>query len=1175
MGDYFDDEDLIGMDMDEGPPPPSYAPPPGTNQTGGGGGDGDPMYDDAFLEEMMVEHGATATAGGGGGGCPTGTTSPSAAAAAVATEAIPATTNAAAAMDDDDFVDGMDTGVGGGPPRVIVTDPLKNVQESSADREKRLYGFERFDGSSEWRTLKSAAGDTMHATGWKKKKNNHKSNAEASDNDSTGSIGDYMESHKRKKITKTVPSRSVSASSSPDAQLVRFLNLVTGGCSDPTSLSSRFSLSRKTSAMPVEGRQSVSVTIGDGSRFYVTQREGAAPTLSELDEAAGIGGCGGSQKGGGLLGVPIADLMRRADALQRKAARRKRRSERRLGGAGGGGGSGNGSGSSIPIADNEDKEEEKKQDNGGGEDSDIGDASATAADNGKNNSMELEEPDNEQKIAGGRSNHQEQEQAQQLWVDKHAPSHFSHLLSDERTNREVLRALREWDPYVFKKAPPPRPTAFSNFRQNGGDKSNDKSRKYGNNNETNNKGEDNEDTESKSKDIRPDEQSRVLLLSGPPGVGKTTLAHIVASHAGYRPLEVNASDERSASVLTERVTRAMESTTLNVSKSNSGVDQIDTMAGRPNCLILDEIDGADAKSAIASLVEIIRADIPAKGTKSKNKKPYLRRPIIFICNHKYAPALRPLLPYSRQFDVTPPSSNRLTARLRSILTAENMSVIGGSTLLHQLVAGTGGDIRSCLYTLQFASARAREMALQKLNKQQGKARVSRGTRGVVDISQSLSMSFGGSGRGMKDERSDVADTISAIFRKVKKTPQADTQGGAAVPRKRDVERILQAVDCFGDNSKALDCLFMNVLRVSYVDPTLDRCLAAHEWMSGADVYRSFSTNVAMTNGNEHFAMQKFHIPSAAAAIHLLCRVETRTDLLLSTRQLNDARYQFEANDGLVSRFVEGLSPKSRCSMHGTGIVSDFIPYCLWILSAGFGSVALNRAVSSMDILNKYEKAAFDHHVGTLRALGLTYVKVDNTSVNVENGGESKRGGMRLEPEIDIISKFEGLTVKHRKEIPSVLKELLAHGANLEEMRERERAAKDDVAAAAFTSSKPQGATVEAASGGISGLSPSKRPTAIKDKTNTGDKSEFSNTKNEPKAKHTPVATSKNFLGIGAAKAKKAKTARKAALVGFDRSKRRKLSHSGSGRPLNEVIKFKYQKGFTQAVRVPCQLEDLL
>ena len=31
-----------------------------------------------------------------------------------------------------------------------------------------------------------------------------------------------------------------------------------------------------------------------------------------------------------------------------------------------------------------------------------------------------------------------------------------------------------------------------------------------------------------------------LLIFGPPGLGKTTLAHIAAAHCGYRPLEINA-----------------------------------------------------------------------------------------------------------------------------------------------------------------------------------------------------------------------------------------------------------------------------------------------------------------------------------------------------------------------------------------------------------------------------------------------------------------------------------------------------------------------------------------------------------------------------------------------------------------------------------------------------------
>jgi chromosome transmission fidelity protein 18 len=45
-------------------------------------------------------------------------------------------------------------------------------------------------------------------------------------------------------------------------------------------------------------------------------------------------------------------------------------------------------------------------------------------------------------------------------------------------------------------------------------------------------------------------------------VGKTTLAHIAAKHAGYRPIEINASDDRSPQILKEKVLRAMESTLL-------------------------------------------------------------------------------------------------------------------------------------------------------------------------------------------------------------------------------------------------------------------------------------------------------------------------------------------------------------------------------------------------------------------------------------------------------------------------------------------------------------------------------------------------------------------------------------------------------------------------------------
>ena len=63
------------------------------------------------------------------------------------------------------------------------------------------------------------------------------------------------------------------------------------------------------------------------------------------------------------------------------------------------------------------------------------------------------------------------------------------------------------------------------------------------------------------------------------GLGKTTLAHVVARHCGYRPVEINASDDRTGPALHTRITDAAQMTSV-VAPSK-----------KPNCIIIDEIDG--------------------------------------------------------------------------------------------------------------------------------------------------------------------------------------------------------------------------------------------------------------------------------------------------------------------------------------------------------------------------------------------------------------------------------------------------------------------------------------------------------------------------------------------------------------------------------------------------------
>lgn len=65
---------------------------------------------------------------------------------------------------------------------------------------------------------------------------------------------------------------------------------------------------------------------------------------------------------------------------------------------------------------------------------------------------------------------------------------------------------------------------------------------------------------------------RAILITGPPGIGKTTSAHMVAKLEGYTPIELNASDARSKKLVEVSTQIRLRDCTLTPEQSGMNVN---------------------------------------------------------------------------------------------------------------------------------------------------------------------------------------------------------------------------------------------------------------------------------------------------------------------------------------------------------------------------------------------------------------------------------------------------------------------------------------------------------------------------------------------------------------------------------------------------------------------------
>ncbi|CCM04947.1 uncharacterized protein FIBRA_07144 [Fibroporia radiculosa] len=176
---------------------------------------------------------------------------------------------------------------------------------------------------------------------------------------------------------------------------------------------------------------------------------------------------------------------------------------------------------------------------------------------------------------------------------------------------------------------------------------------------------------------------RAVLITGPPGIGKTTSAHMCAKLEGFTPIELNASDARSKK-LVENSTNIANTSLDGWMTGGTATNAAGVTITDKTCLIMDEVDGMSAgdRGGVGALSALIRKT---------------KIPIICIANDRGALKLKPLANVAFNLTYRKPEVNAIRSRILSIAFKEKMKV--PANVIDQLIEGAQSDIRQVLNML--------------------------------------------------------------------------------------------------------------------------------------------------------------------------------------------------------------------------------------------------------------------------------------------------------------------------------------------------------------------------------------------------------------------------------------------------------------------------------------------
>ena len=611
-----------------------------------------------------------------------------------------------------------------------------------------------------------------------------------------------------------------------------------------------------------------------------------------------------------------------------------------------------------------------------------------------------------------------------LWTEKYRARKFTDLIGDERTHRSVMHWLKRWDQIVFPGSYRPKTK-----------------------------------TKGSGENVEEKPHRKILLLTGPPGLGKTTLAHVCAKQAGYEVQEINASDERSSGVVKGRV-RDMVGTenVKGVDVKKDGEAKV-RKAGKPVCVIVDEVDGVVSGSGgsgeggfVKALIDLIMLDQKnstplgalqqAPARKKKGDRFRLLRPMILICNDVYHPALRPLRQSSHAevIHVRKPPVQSLISRLQAIFDREGVpcesdgvrrlcEATWGVSNRKEDRSGSGageGDMRGIMVVGEWVAGKLRSM-----RESNGDAtRLTR--RWVEDNVLSDLRHGGGAARGLG--RGGPKDIVERVFQEgagfpkssaVLVTPQhysgndiSGVKGVAEGVKRTATQRLRELIDTHGETDRIITDCFSSYPEHPFQDDTLlSKPDAAYEWLHFHDCLSS-----AVYSHNEWElapylstpVLGFHHLFASPTRAQYIAPFEDGTEDTASTHPFAGPQASWAAheaqkqNDALLQAMQSTLSHSLTRSFASPAEVStDLLPYILRMLTPNINPVVVGQGAGSTASVRKAsEQQLVSRSVQAMCASG---VRFERAKVNAAEDGAMTYGTQwvyRMEPSLEELGTFE-------------------------------------------------------------------------------------------------------------------------------------------------------------------------